>query len=308
MIYGDMILENQLEKLTDPIRIMQEYYENEISFLNSIIDYQNECSIVTESTELEALHEGFIETVKNTVKKIIKRFIEFLKKLSSFIKNKFLKKKQNDISEKFDEDLKKAKEELEKAKKEPIEYEIRCFSSELTDEINSYHSDLMDIRTDIFIHLEHLVDIVTGESLFAGLYTADEELNDELKKFNDVIKHTPAPIKVSDYIIKYKTDNTFMIKRMFTGVQHKMREMYLSGTISDIDRAINKCNKLLSKLDKNSNYDGEIDKEKVNIVIKAINTGIAYMQKIYTDTVKVCNEYENINNRLMQEALAKIKN
>ena len=32
------------------------------------------------------------------------------------------------------------------------------------------------------------------------------------------------------------------------------------------------------------------------------------MQKIYTDTVKVCNEYENINNRLMQEALAKIKN
>lgn len=32
MIYGDMILENQLEKLTDPIRIMQEYYENEISF------------------------------------------------------------------------------------------------------------------------------------------------------------------------------------------------------------------------------------------------------------------------------------
>lgn len=77
MIYGDMILENQLEKLTDPIRIMQEYYENEISFLNSVILYQNECSIVTESTELEALHEGFIETVKNTVKKIIKRFIEF---------------------------------------------------------------------------------------------------------------------------------------------------------------------------------------------------------------------------------------
>lgn len=310
MIYGDMILENQLEKLTDPIRIMQEYYENEISFLNSVIDYQNECSIVTESTELEALHKGFIETVKNTVKKIIKRFIEFLKRLSNIIKTKFLKKKQNDISEKFDEELKKVEEELEKAKKdEPVEYEIRCFSSELTEKILEFENIISKKRIEILTNLENLVDIINGTDslLSTSKDPVNEKLNDTINDLNDIIKDPVENIKFSDYIIKYKTDNIFTIKRIFDGMGHTMRSAYLNNIISDIDKTIKKCIKLLSKLDKNSNNDGEADKEKVNKVIKAINLSIIYMQNMSADVIKVYNEYEKLNNKFMQEVL-KIKN
>lgn len=86
-----------------------------------------------------------------------------------------------------------------------------------------------------------------------------------------------------------------------------MRSNYLNNIISDIDKTIKKCIKLLSKLDKNSNNDGEADKEKVNRVIKAINLSIIYMQNMSADVVKVYNEYEKLNNKFMQEAL-KIKN
>lgn len=96
MIYGDIILEDQFNKMTDPIKIMTEYYENEISFLNSVIEYQNEASIVTESYELESIHEGFIETAKNKIKELIDNFLKWVKdvwsKFTSVIKNKIGKK------------------------------------------------------------------------------------------------------------------------------------------------------------------------------------------------------------------------
>ena len=256
------------------------------------------------------MHEGFIETVKNTVKKIIKRFIEFLKRLSNIIKTKFLKKKQNDISEKFDEELKKVKEELEKAKKdEPVEYEIRCFSSELAEKILEFKNIISKKRIEILTNLENLVDIINGTDSFLSTSKdpVNEKLNDTINDLNDIIKDPVENIKFSDYIIKYKTDNIFTIKRIFDGMGHTMRSNYLNNIISDIDKTIKKCIKLLSKLDKNSNNDGEADKEKVNKVIKAINLSIIYMQNMSADVVKVYNEYEKLNNKFMQEAL-KIKN
>ena len=74
MIYGNMILENQLEKLTDHANIIQEYYENEVSFLNSIIEYQDK-SLITESTDLQVLQEGFAENIAKKIKELIDKFL-----------------------------------------------------------------------------------------------------------------------------------------------------------------------------------------------------------------------------------------
>lgn len=44
MIYGNMILEQKsknLDNLLSSINIIEEYYQNEISLLNSTIEYQN---------------------------------------------------------------------------------------------------------------------------------------------------------------------------------------------------------------------------------------------------------------------------
>lgn len=108
MIYGNMILENQLEKLTDPIRIMQEYYENEVSFLNSIIEYQDK-SLITESTDLQVLQEGFAENIAKKIKELIDKFLNWLKTLWSKFTELF-KKKINSEDDKIKNAEKKMKD------------------------------------------------------------------------------------------------------------------------------------------------------------------------------------------------------
>lgn len=257
------------------------------------------------------LHEGFIETVKNTIKKIIERFIEFLKKLSKNIKLKYLKKESND-NKKYDEELKKYKEQLEKEKNnDPIEYEIKCFSSELTEKLKEYSDNMYTKQFYILSKLEKLVNIITYKDMY--LFNQDEtydKINYIINKINNEIKNTIPNIKFSDYIIKYKTDNIFEIKRSFTGVQTEIRKFFINNMISDNDKIINECKELLSKIDNANNNDKiiDIDKTEINKITKTIITSIGYMQKISADMVKLHIEYENINNKLMQEALSKIKN
>lgn len=108
MIYGNMILENQLEKLTDHANIIQEYYENEVSFLNSIIEYQDK-SLITESTDLQVLQEGFAENIAKKIKELIDKFLNWLKTLWSKFTELF-KKKINSEDDKIKNAEKKMKD------------------------------------------------------------------------------------------------------------------------------------------------------------------------------------------------------
>ena len=149
MIYGNMILEQNFNKMTDPIKIMTEYYENEISFLNSVINYQNECT-VTESYELETLHEGFIETAKNKIKELINKFVNWLKGLWAKFTALFKKKVDNAEAavNKAKESMKLiehnsnlSKEEKEEKKQEVVDKLVKSSEEEKTNDTSTEKSD-----------------------------------------------------------------------------------------------------------------------------------------------------------------------
>lgn len=149
MIYGDMILEQNFNKMTDPIKIMTEYYENEISFLNSVINYQNECT-VTESYELETLHEGFIETAKNKIKELINKFVNWLKGLWAKFTALFKKKVDNaeaavnkakEAIKLIEHDSNLSKEEKEEKKQEVVDKVVKSSEEEKSDTTTSNKSN-----------------------------------------------------------------------------------------------------------------------------------------------------------------------
>ena len=117
MIYGDLILENKINRLTtNPLTAMQEYYENEISFLNFIVEYKDEC-LVTESYNLETLHEGFIGNIIEKIKELIEKFIDWIKSIMSAIKD-FFTKDESSGKVGTEKDVKKTIEKVEEKKKE----------------------------------------------------------------------------------------------------------------------------------------------------------------------------------------------
>lgn len=117
MIYGNTIYRRKMEQLLEsPVAIMQEYYENELSLMEDTIMYQKKMhnAIITESSEVEYIHEGFIENAINKIKELLQKFIDWIKNIISSIKNFFKKDKGTGSVE----DVKKTKEEIEKKKQE----------------------------------------------------------------------------------------------------------------------------------------------------------------------------------------------
>lgn len=131
MIYGNIILENQYNTtIKSDIEIIQEYYNNEISFLESIIDYKDQS--INESVDLETIQEGFFENVIKRIKELIQKFMNWIKsifiKFKNLLKQKFNRKEKaiKDTKEKFKnidkEDI--STEEKEQKKKDSIDTEI----------------------------------------------------------------------------------------------------------------------------------------------------------------------------------------
>lgn len=90
-----MIFEKEIMEMTQPkfefpteMSILKEYYENEITLLNYVIEYKNALSNVNESTELAVIQEEFNNKAINKIKEIIKKFIEFCKNILRTVKDK----------------------------------------------------------------------------------------------------------------------------------------------------------------------------------------------------------------------------
>lgn len=121
MIYGNIIREQQLNSLIDsPMTILREYYENEIALLNDTIKYQDSIheAIVTESSEAEYIHEGFISNIVEKIKELLQKFIDWVKNVLSAIRNLF-KKDNNSAQVGSKKDVQQTKEKV-KEKKEQI--------------------------------------------------------------------------------------------------------------------------------------------------------------------------------------------
>lgn len=92
-----MIFESTIREMTQPkiefefpteMDILKEYYENEITLLNYIVEYKNALVNVDESTDLAVIQEEFNNKAINKIKEIIKKFIEFCKKILKAVKDK----------------------------------------------------------------------------------------------------------------------------------------------------------------------------------------------------------------------------
>lgn len=82
MIYANIINENRLDSLLEkasPMQLMREYYENEIIVLKESIQYQDDMhdAIVSESYDIESIHEGFIGNIVDKIKELLQKFIDW---------------------------------------------------------------------------------------------------------------------------------------------------------------------------------------------------------------------------------------
>lgn len=108
MIYGHIVLEQQFEKLVskEPIQIMEEYYQNEMSILNAVIECNNKIAAINEESTALVKHDKFVGgndyTVRETkktfiqnmiekMKEYLKKFIEWCKQLVQTVKKYFFK-------------------------------------------------------------------------------------------------------------------------------------------------------------------------------------------------------------------------
>lgn len=187
MIYGSMILENQLEKLTDHANIIQEYYENEVSFLNSIIEYQDK-SLITESTDLQVLQEGFMENIAKKIKELIDKFLDWLKKLWSKFTELFKKKVDSeDIKIKntekemkdVDNDNTLSKEQKE-TKKENIVKHLINFNGNKTKSFRDTHTFIV---YNIFPNI--LGELALKKSKF--IIDAEEYMSDNIEELKRLL-------------------------------------------------------------------------------------------------------------------------
>lgn len=292
MIYGNIVLENSLNEMTNPINIMTEYYENEISFLNSVIEYQE---IVSESCDLKTLHEGFIETTKNKIKELIDKFIKWLKDLWNKFASLFKKKVNNEAN-----NVKKAKtaidliehnpnlsEEQKNEKIDNILYGFTKSNKEETNNVNSkkdkennskkykmYFIETYYIANQIF-NTMHNVDI---KSIINPFFENDQYINNQIERINeqlDNIKFKPLNDIWDDYTQGYCIElGTIDPKEILKSYDDNLKEYeelkkYIEKIKNDIDRNIHQLKRTIN------NLPADMRKENLTLYTSVVNKYIS---------------------------------
>lgn len=103
MIYADVIYKRQFDTFLNE-NIIAEYYQNEISLLESIIEMNNEVASINEANDLvvsdkyidadyevKEVKDSFVKKAIQKLKELVQKFIEWCKKLAATIKGYFLK-------------------------------------------------------------------------------------------------------------------------------------------------------------------------------------------------------------------------
>lgn len=320
MIYGNMILENQYNNLIkSDIEIIQEYYNNEISFLESIIDFKNESSNITESTDLESLHEGFLETIKNKIKELIQKFLDWCKKLIRLIKDKFFK---NNINIDLTDSLNKMNEDLKMHMKEKFD-EADRYMKEKFDKTNSskskenksnkiekikYKVFKEDFYPKILYKQEYLFTIANNIykpiNTILNMSIKDDENATGLKKFNDgEIKHQLNKMnniklpEIEDFIVE-KTmildSNSYnKISKEYKYTERKCKDLIDNINI-EYQRYYDNLYKVRKKLEKNIKSDTS-ESEGYEVLYKSVNECIMVLKNIPGKFLPVVNKILRLN-------------
>lgn len=292
MIYGNLILENSLNEMTNPINIMEEYYKNEISFLNSVIEYRG---IVSESCDLKILHEGFIEATKNKIKELIDKFIKWLKDLWNKFTQLFKKKLNNEAN-----NVKKAKTAIdliehnpnlsEEQKNEKIDNILYGFTKSNKEETNNtdskkdkennskkykmYFIESYYIANQIF-NTMHNVDI---KSIINPFFENDQYINNQIERINDQLNN--VKLKSLDdiwnnytqgYCIELGSTDPKEILKIYDDNLKKYEDFkkYIEKIKNDIDRNINQLKRTIN------NLPADMRKENLTLYTSVVNKYIS---------------------------------
>ena len=268
--YGNIIKEQQLNNLIkSPIEIIQEYYENEISLLNSTIEYQNSITkegILTES-DIEYLHEGFIGNIFEKIKEILRKFKEWLSNIFKSIKNIFSRDKKTDSqkAEEVKKDIEKIDKDTTKTDEQKIQEKIKVVSKtkKVEKSEESKNSDFGSIGEKIYdiklVEAGYQKIFKTTEYMLSTFETmkfssiTDEKANSfiqEIKEFKieEKAKESINTVDNTTKIIKFDSDdfNKFMTDNEFTNGLNKLKDD-LSIKIKTYEKRIDRLSRQLEE-------------------------------------------------------------
>lgn len=284
-----MIFEKEIMEMTQPkfefpteMSILKEYYENEITLLNYVIEYKNALSNVNESTELAVIQEEFNNKAINKIKEIIKKFIEFCKNILRTVKDK-IKKHTTYLNQKLD----------------TIEYYIKYK--------NADNIIIKIIDPDYIQDFEKEVE--TSIKLLSNYMRLlqDVVLNDKIDKYDILdIKNKIQPMKIES-LDPNKYISTHVIRKdNASKIVNSIKE---SITITEHNRVIYET--MINNFIKNSEaylkhrtgYSGEKSQE----IVSTINLILAKSQLISNAYASVINGYMIMINNSVDSIIKKAK-
>lgn len=281
MIYDDIIIENSLNNLIkDQGDIIKEQYQNQIDILNTIIEFQS-CD------DLNVIKEEFKETIKNKIKEIIKKFIEWCKQLKTKI-DLFMAKYMKNFN--F---LEKKYIELYKKEIKPITNDNKLSNDDkllkITNVLKRNNFATMKDFSDNRLLKNKLIGHVSSSvnKSFIGNTIEDDikDINKQIIELQDeIIKelHIKADF---DNVSKARRNNIDVSAAMKSIVENIEREKEYNGTIKGILYAVNFEPKYIVP------YDGISMLEKMiknyhNTTKEVINTTDEFLRKLENELQK----------------------
>lgn len=336
MIYGNIIREQQYQKMSDNIIIIQEYYENEISFLKSVIEYQNKSSMVTESTDLEILHEGFIENIMKKIKEIIRNLKEWFKKFFNIHESRSKKYDQEikDINKGCEEALdklkKKAKENQEKygsPQRREEEYEKNKNKQKELDEREKERKqrlkDLENTDIEIIYYNVYGTNFYTkylhSRKIYYNIYDeilvdiSDYDTDNFEKPINNLTQSNQEILdsNAEDILKEYETVKTVKVNKLkdiIDDLDKSIKEYHIGMTkyIREVNKGLDRFEKLLSSLEPNEWRNQEWYQQfskMTNLVQSSSRAAVVLDEQLLS---KLRSSLKTINKQYMDEYLSKI--
>lgn len=322
MIYGSMILESNFNKLVDPIETIREYYENEISLLNECIYSFNEDgnSLITvgdqeDNQTSNKTKSGFLKNIIERLKEILKKFIEWCKKLYYTIKGHIIKD-----SDGIKKDLDKAIKNIQKAttvnelkkygKQIGLIMKVGDSSRVIFFGTEKYVSDINEKFKDILNILnttnKKIINYI--ETLEKDGKLSEDTINNIEKDVNS-IKETLSsnPFKTIDkskyFFISFKIDTKTTVETLRNNLLSIAKTAYSSidyidkeiqNAVSTVKTLENNAAATIGKLNRMTKDDIVVDRESVNAVSTLINSATSAGKQLSQLRIKKLNSVKNI--------------
>lgn len=324
MIYADVIYKRQFDTFLNE-NIIAEYYQNEISLLESIIEMNNEVASINEANDLvvsdkyidadyevKEVKDSFVKKAIQKLKELVQKFIEWCKKLAATIKGYFLKDIKGLI-----EEVRKDSDNLDKAKKisEVIKYSkhIGRVQKGHNDSYNVILFDGKNYVEDNFKRDKKFYDIVsTGKGTMYNILkdlnntrSLSENTKEESKKYIKDINAVKFvadnnALPIAEYFVKFRENINGLEQFKQVLKQSAQRDI---DVLTSIDKTTIKIIKKLNNLEddgkyalnylKNLKQDG-IKAKDISTASKVVNTTLSAGKVLYNNRLKVLNRAINV--------------